>query len=182
MLIEHADARHTRKRVPTWVWVCVGVVLAAIATGSALLITHWPFTRANITRALESASGRPVEIRTFTRSYFPPGCIAEGVRFLRHKHPDGPPLITVEKIEVQGSFAGMISSPKRLAAVRIVGMHMQIPPKKPASEPGNPVLLNSGPGGDALSISKIIADGSLLEFLPSDLAVSLTASKSTGSE
>ena len=140
-----------------------GVIVVAVV----LLAIHWPFTEKAITRALEAASGRPVQIRTFSKTYFPPGCIAEGIRFLRHKHPADPPIITVEKLVVQGSIAGMLTSPKRLSAVRVVGMRMVIPPRTPDEAPAM-VPLNSGRGGEALAISKITADDVMLEFLPED--------------
>ena len=140
----------------------LGVIVIAIA----LLATHWPFTEKAITQALEAASGRPVQIGTFSKTYFPPGCIAGGIRFLRHKHPEAPPIITVEKLIVQGSIAGMLTSPNRLSAVRVVGMHLVIPPTTP-DEGAARVPLNSGPG-ESLAISKITADGVMLEFLPED--------------
>lgn len=131
--------------------------------GAAILIAHWPFTRENVRKALEEASGRPVEIRTFSSSYFPPGCTAEGVRFLRHRHPNLSPIITIERLAIQGSFTGLFRSPKRLAAVRVVGMHLIVASKRPDEGPEH-VALNAGPGGKALAIAKITADGAVLEF------------------
>lgn len=57
-------------------------------------------------------------------------------------------------------------SPKRLAAVRIDGMRIRIPAKNPEGESKSVVFLDSGPGGASLAISKITADGAVLEFLP----------------
>src|ERR1035441_9362492 len=92
----------------------------------------------------------------------------------RRGHPLSPPQApcgladhTVEKLVVQGSIAGMLTSPKRLSAVRVVGMRMVIPPKTSDEAPAI-VPLNSGPGGKALAISKITADGVMLEFLSED--------------
>ena len=59
----------------------------------------------------------PVEIGGFKQSYFPPGCLAENVRVLHNSNPGGTPLVTIQKLMVQGSFSGMFSSPKRLAEV-----------------------------------------------------------------
>ena len=119
-----------------------------------------------MTDALEQASGRQVQIRTFHTSYFPPGCTAEGIRFLRHKHPELTPIITVERMVIRSSFTGMISSPTRLSLVRAIGTHMIVPAER--EEGGNPTLLNSGPGGKTLAISKITADGAVLEFVRKD--------------
>src|ERR1017187_10898628 len=69
-------------------WISGAVLLGLIVTAILALATHWPFTRDAVTRALQEASGRIVRIRTFSNSYFPPGCTAEGIRFLRHKRSE----------------------------------------------------------------------------------------------
>jgi hypothetical protein len=149
-----------------WLWLLGALFLGAIIVYAALLILHWPFTEKAVTEALEQASGRRVQIGTFSKTYFPPGCTAQGIRFLRHKHPELTPIITVERMIIQSSLGGMIGSPKRLSLVRVVGMHMIVPPESEGG--GNPTLLNSGPGGKALAISKITANGAVLEFIKKD--------------
>src|ERR1022692_5082016 len=74
MLIEQPRAT-TRHRVPKWFWVAGAVFFGGIAAGIVVLAIHWPFTQDAITKALEEASGRIVQIRTFSNSYFPPGCV-----------------------------------------------------------------------------------------------------------
>jgi hypothetical protein len=167
VLIEESRVAKWRAPSPNWLWTIGAVFLGVIVIAMILLAAHWPFTEEAITLALQEASGRPVQIRTFSKTYFPPGCIAEGIRFLRHKHPEDQPIITVEKLIVQGSIAGMFTSPKRLSAVRVMGMRMAIPPKS-AEESSARVPLNSGVGGKSLAISKITADDVVLEFLPED--------------
>jgi hypothetical protein len=63
----------------------------------------------------------------------------------------------------------LISSPKRLASVNVVGMHMIVPPKSEGPEPTR-VPLNSGSDGKTIAISKITADGAVLEFVREDPA------------
>ncbi|HEY2015405.1 MAG TPA: AsmA-like C-terminal region-containing protein [Bryobacteraceae bacterium] len=167
MLIERLPAvTSSRGRLPGWLRVVAVCVVALVGIGVALLAFNWPFTKEAMTRALEQATSRPVQIGQFRQSYFPPGCEAENVRVLEHG-AGGVPLITIDKLLVQGSLIGMFTSPKRLAQVKLVGMHMQIPPKGPHGENAG-VALNTGSGGKALSISKIVADGTLLEFLPAE--------------
>jgi hypothetical protein len=167
MLIEGSRLTKRPVRSLKWLWTLGAVLFGVIVVGIVLLVTHWPFTEKSISQALEAASGRTVQIRTFSKTYFPPGCIAEGIHFLRHKHPAEPPIITVEKLVVEGSIAGMLTSPKGLSAVRVVGMRMVVPPKT-ADEASAKVPLNSGSGGKGLAISKITADSVMLEFLPED--------------
>lgn len=163
MLIEKPAAA-TARRVPKWVWRGGALLIALLVIPAILLITRWPFTRENVQKALEDASGRPVEIQTFSDSYFPPGCTAGGIRFLRHKHPDLSPIITIEKLSIRGSFTGMFSSPKRIALVSLAGMHVIIGPKRPDEGPEH-VSLNAGQNGQSIAISRITADGATFEFI-----------------
>ncbi len=68
---------------------------------------------------------------------------------------------------IQGRVTGLFSSRKRLSVVRVIGMHMIVPPEI-HEEGNNCTILNSGPGGKSLAISKITADGTGLEFLRKD--------------
>lgn len=167
VLLEQSPVTKRKARPLKWPLALGGLFLTGIAVAAILLATHWPFTRKNITAALEAASGRPVQIRAFSKTYFPPGCTVEGILFLRHKHPEAAPVITVEKLTVQGSILGMLTSPKRLAAVHITGMRMMIPPKTTGESPAR-VPLNAGPGGSAIAISKITAEDVELQFLSED--------------
>jgi hypothetical protein len=163
MLIEREP---THKAVPLHraIRIAAVVLVGLIAAAIVLLAVRWPFSQSAMERALRAATGRPVRIGTFRQSYFPPGCVAENVSVLTHHGGDNPPLIAIERLEVQGSLTGMFSSPKRLAQVKIVGMHLRIPPKRAGEDHSIP--LDSGKGG--LAISKIVADGAVLEFLPEE--------------
>ena len=101
MVIEEPRVEKRRAALPKWLWILGAVILGAAAIAVVLLTTHWPFTEEAITRALQAASGRQVQIGSFSKTYFPPGCIAGDIRFLRHKHPEAQPIITVEKLIVR---------------------------------------------------------------------------------
>jgi hypothetical protein len=161
VLIDQPASAPNVRPSPKWLWIAAAIVLAFLAAGVAIVLAHSPFTPENVRKVLEEASGRPVQIRTFSSSYFPPGCTAEGIRFLRHKYPNLSPIITIEKLTIQGSFTGLFRSPKRVAAVRLVGLHMMVASKQPEEGPEH-VALNAGPGGKSLAISKITADGAVL--------------------
>ena len=164
MLIERPPATTPNRRAPRWIWIVGLCFLAALTLGIVILVTHWPFSRDAITRALQGATSRPVRIGGFRSTYFPPGCVAENVRVLHNGNPEGTPLITVDKLLIQGSLTGMFTSPKRLQQVKVVGMRIVIPPD--GSKQGTAKFaLDSGQ--DSLEIANIVADGALLEFLPS---------------
>jgi hypothetical protein len=166
VLIERPPAATRRHHIPVWLRVLGICVLVVLALGIVLLALHWPFSQEAMTRALQEATSRPVRIGKFHSSYFPPGCMAENIQVLHNGRPDGPPLVTIEKLLVQGSLIGMFTSPKRLAQVKVVGMHVRVPAKSPHNGGNNSVALNSG--SKSLAISKIVADGALLEFLPAE--------------
>ena len=145
-------------------WITGLAVFAILAVLVILLATHWPFTRAEITRTLEEATGRTVEIRTFRKTYMPPGCVAQEIRVLRHRGPGAPPLIEIQELAIIGSYAGMIRSPKHISEVKVRGMHLQIPSKSnDGNSPGFPLF--KGSGAKSLVIDRIVADGARLEFL-----------------
>jgi hypothetical protein len=58
---------------------------------------------------LAEASDSKVSSRSFHRTYFPfPGCVVEGLTF-RHGEANNPPLITIEKLTIRGSYFGVLS-------------------------------------------------------------------------
>jgi hypothetical protein len=153
------------RRSPRWLWILGLCVLAALIIGIVILATKWPFTRDAIVRAIHEATSRQVEIGAFKPSYFPPGCVAENVRVLHQSDPSGTPLITIERLTIQGSFTGMFTSPKRLAQVKVAGMRIVVPPE---GSPQRAEKFAFKSGGDSLEISKIAVERALLEFVPSE--------------
>jgi hypothetical protein len=167
VLIEQAPAtRH--HAVPKWVWICAVVIFGILTVLAIVLATHWPFTEVEITRALEQATGRKVVIRTFSKTYFPPGCVAEGVQVLHRSNPQAPPLISIQHLVVRGSYVGMFRSPKHISEVQVRGMDLQIPPKGEGQGSGGFPLFTTGGGGKSLVIDRISVDRALLQFMPGD--------------
>ncbi|MDQ2950005.1 MAG: AsmA-like C-terminal region-containing protein [Acidobacteriota bacterium] len=136
--------------------------------GLSLLAKKWPFTRQAITSALQEGTARTVEIGSFRQTYFPPGCVAENVRFLRHDHPGGPPIITLQKMVVEASYANLLTFTRHVSQVHVTGMHVTVPPRGsgPDGQKQSVMPLTRGKPGQTLSIGKIIADGAVLEFMP----------------
>jgi hypothetical protein len=92
-----------RRRIWWKVWI-PAVVIAGIAVYIAVIAMNWPFTQQAVIDVLQQRSLRTVTIGRFDRTYFPPGCIAEDVRFLHRKHKDKPPLITVRELVWYGNW------------------------------------------------------------------------------
>src|SRR6478672_6299384 len=146
-------------------FVILGVPLLVLALiGVWVAVKNWPFTRQSIVDALQESSSRTVTIDRFRMTFFPPGCVAEGISFLHRKHKDKPPLITIRQLEVLGSYSGLTESPKRLVAVRVIGMHVTVPPRAPDGT--NPIMpLTDVRSRRPIVVSKVTTDGVVLDFM-----------------
>src|SRR5580692_4039484 len=147
-------------------WIVVSAAFAAVGVASCaiLLAINWPFTQTAVTKALEDRFARDVKIRKFRATYFPPGCVAEGIDFLHRKRKDLPPLITVQTLTVRTGYSGLIRIHKLINNVRVAGLHIRIPPKSADSTHETFPLTNSV-SGKTLTIGEINTDNAVLEFL-----------------
>jgi len=144
-------SKNTKKILVRVSLVVAAVVLAALV----LLALHWPFRRAAVLKQLEEASMSRVEASAFHETYFPrPGCVLEHVIFRHNPKPGSPPLITVEKMRIEGSFSGLFS--KHVKLIRAEGMHIRTPPR------GSGERFQT-PERSAIVIDRLIADGAILE-------------------
>jgi len=144
--------------------VSAAVVAAGVAVGATLLVLNWPFTEAAVTKALEDRFARDVKIRKFRTTYFPPGCVAEGIEFLHRKRKDLPPLITVQTLTLRAGYTGLLRIHKQVNDVQVAGLHVLVPPKDPHGSRHIFPLTNST-SGKTLTIGEITADGAVLEFI-----------------
>lgn len=145
-------------------WIKIGVVLvvAAIGVGGILVATHWPFTRASVLGALEQRFASTVKFKTFRVTYFTPGCVAEGVTFRRNPDGDAPPIATVAKITIQGSYAGFFLFPKRLRRVKVEGLRVFVSPQSKRAD--NEARPAASADQVKVIIGEIVADGAVVEF------------------
>jgi hypothetical protein len=161
--------QHPRNHRSGWLAKAIIRTLVGVAVllgiGFLTLSLAWPFTRQALIDVLQERSIRSVTIERFHITYLPPGCVAEGISFLHRKHKNKPPLITISKLEVRGSYWGMITPHKRLSSVRVYGMHVTVPPPDPNGGP-NPVMpLTQSTSGPSVIIGTVIADGAVLDFI-----------------
>ncbi|MFZ0296807.1 MAG: hypothetical protein WAM13_00525 [Candidatus Sulfotelmatobacter sp.] len=143
--------------------IMVGTVsaLVLISGVAVLLLSRWPFTRDVVVSALQEKFSSTVEVKAFHGTYFPPGCIAEGVTFRRSRDRDDPPIATIEKLTIQGAYWEFFRTPKRVRRVRIEGLRMFV---SSGSERIESTARPGSPKQSALIIDQIIADGAVVEF------------------
>src|SRR5579864_8234247 len=159
--IQSTSGRAARR----WIFVVAAIVAVGIAAAAIVLALNWPFTQAAVTKALEDRFARDVKIRNFRSTYFPPGCVAEGIEFLHRERKDLPPLIAVQTLTIRTSYSGLLRPHGRLNDVQVSGLHVRVPPKSPDGSRHMFPLTNSTSGKN-LTIGEITTDGAVLEFLP----------------
>lgn len=152
-----------------WWLIAALILIGLLLIDIALLLFNWPFTEQAVIDVLQERSVRSVTINRFYKTYWPPGCVAESISFLHRKHKNKPPLITIQKLVIKGNYAGLLTISRNLSKVVVVGMHVTVPPPEPNGGP-NPVmpLTESKKAGPSMVIGTVVADGTILDFLPSE--------------
>src|ERR1700740_2910774 len=141
-----------RPKLRRWRPLAIAIAAAILITVVVVFIRIWPFTQRAVTGNLGEAISGTVEVRNFRRTYFPPGAVAEGVVVRHGRDPKTPPLITIEKLTIQASYAGILR--QHVSLLRAEGMHGVVPLGEPLSvHAGNTV------------IDEFQADAALLDFI-----------------
>ena len=154
----------TAKRAPAqrFRWILLAVsIFAVIFLG--IMAAKWPFTREAMTKRLERASSAQVELRGFHSTYFPfPGCVADDVVFRQKTSAPGQkpadPIITIHKLTIESTFAGLLSKPGRIRRIIADGLRIQVP------HGGANLHAEAGPGSDQIIIEELRADNAVLEL------------------
>jgi hypothetical protein len=148
-------------------WQIIGASLIVIAVIVVVVLAcNWPYTQQAVAKALQDRFARTVQIRSFRKTYFPPGCVAEGVSFLHRNRKDLPPLISVQTLIIRGSYNGLFRIHKRVDEVKVKGLHVLIPPPGPSGQSPNVMPLTTSTTDTSVTIGKVTTDGALLEFMP----------------
>jgi hypothetical protein len=124
---------------------------AAIFLTSAFL---WPFRLDAVTQELADESDSKVTVGSFHATYFPiPGCVLERVVFRHNPKSGAPPLITIRRMTIRGSFAEIFA--KHVTLVLAEGMQILVPPL------GSEHFKT--PPRSSVVIDDLVADGAILE-------------------
>ncbi|HMH07363.1 MAG TPA: AsmA-like C-terminal region-containing protein [Terriglobales bacterium] len=146
-----SSSQKTRKYV---IFAALVVVVISISA-MVVLVWHWPFSREAVVKELEDASQSRVEVGAFHGTYFPrPGCILEHVTFRHNPKAGTPPLITVERLRIEGTFSGLFM--KHIKRIGAEGLRILIPPR------GSEEHFQT-PQRSPFVIDDLIADGAILE-------------------
>jgi len=140
------------------------VLLGAVAFYVVILYLNWPFGKQTIVDTLQERSRRPVAIQRFHETFFPPGCVAEGVTFLHIRNKSRSPLIVINKLVIQTSYPLLLSLQRRLSQITVTGMHVIVPAVEPSGEPSPMMPLTYSNSAKSVTIGTILADKVVLDF------------------
>jgi hypothetical protein len=156
-----------RRLAPGHWWLIIGAALVVFAgIMLSVLAWDWPYTEQAVTTALQNRFARTVQIRAFHKTYFPPGCVAEGVSFLHRQRKDLPPFMTVQTLIIRGSYNGLVRIHKRVDEIQVKGLHVLVPLLGPSGQPHSPIPLTASTSPASVTIGEITTDDALFEFMP----------------
>lgn len=127
LLRQNTTAAAQGRKFLWWMGTCLAVA-ALVIIYIAVIAANWPFTQQRVIDSLQERSLRTVTIGHFSRTYFPPGCTAEDIRFLHRKRKEKQPLITLGKLVLVTSYLRVFTLQKKLSLVRVMDMHVTVPP------------------------------------------------------
>ena len=167
------SGKHKRQIIELVLFAALVLALA----GVAVMLHYWPFRYREVHPLLEHTFRSKVVVKRYHRTYFPhPGYVAEGITFYRLGDMQIPPLATLDRMTVVGTWTNLIFHPHELYEIRLGGLHVQIPP------PGTQAREKDFDGGmvasssQQIQIETIVADGTTLDFLAGDAKAPLRLS------
>lgn len=140
------------------------VVLIAVA-GIALRL-YSPRLRETVRKQLEDRFASSVEISDFHLSVVPSINVElGGLVFRHHGRTDVPPLIEVKKVRAGGGWMPLIFA-RHLSLVELEGLHIRVPPRGEKKNKDKDSSKGSEKKSSPVVVSKLVADGAILEMLP----------------
>lgn len=157
--------RHRYTRV---LIIAAFVVLTLLAAGAILVIAKWPFTASNIEAVLASAASGNVQIRGFRTTYFPPGCVLEGLEFRQRPGSGGQPLLTAARLTIRANYRGLLF--KRIEVMRLEDVQVDMAQRARRSGSAEESGASNSSGGapqssaDSVTIEEVVVDRAMIEF------------------
>ena len=142
-------------------WIWIASASAVLFLGIVFFVVrYFPFSEKTVTESLRETFPSNVTIEHYKTQYFPhPGCTAEGVVFRSTSGPAGsPPVVSIQKLTIQGSYADFIFRPHHISRAYLEGLRLQVPPLK------NTGAFTGGYSDSQMTIGEVVANGAVLEF------------------
>lgn len=150
--------------MPRWIQAVLGLVLLTLLVLTVVVLTHWPYRRGTVAQSLQNSFDSQVSVASYRLKFFPgPGFVADGVTLRRHGAANVPPLATVVLLDATSSYATILFAPRRFQTIRIVGLHVQIPPAGTTDANSEGAKKKS-----TMVVEHLIADGAQLDIARAD--------------
>jgi hypothetical protein len=147
-----------------WRWRGVVTAVALVVVAALVVfVRYFPYSETNVTGALQGAFPGSFKFDRFERVYAPhPGCKVEGITFgSKSISPDSPPLVSIQMLTIQGSYADLLLRPHHISRVLLAGVRVQIP------SPDNASDFSSGNSASKITVGEVVANGAVLEVMRS---------------
>jgi hypothetical protein len=135
-LLPQTPVRMPRRRQPAALaGLGLGIAAVLLLVAIFFLVFWWPFRLDTVTKELADESDSAVTAGSFRATYFPhPGCVLEQVIFQHNPRGGAPPLITIKRITIRGTFAGMFA--RHVQQVLVEGLHiLEVASRQPGTPP-----------------------------------------------
>jgi uncharacterized protein involved in outer membrane biogenesis len=100
---------NAKRRVRRGVLWAAGFCITLLVLGWVVLILVWPFTREKIQSDLGEATGSTVVIQSLHKTYFPPGCVMQGVTMSPLQKTQSTAAVSIEKLAIRSSYTRLWS-------------------------------------------------------------------------
>lgn len=115
--IQRGGSKHKLRTAIIFFVISVAVACLALVS----FPRFWPFTRKSIVQNLGEAADSVVTAQNYRATFFPPGCVLDGVEF-RHRESR---FITIQKLIVKASYFGILH--RHVRRIEAIGAHVYIP-------------------------------------------------------
>lgn len=157
----HAQRRRSNRKL----WLIPGLVLIGVPAFYIIVFTiYWPFKTEALIDVLQERSRRSVTIDHFRTTYFPPGGVAEGIKFWCYKHKSQSPLITIQEMKISVTFPTLLTFQRHLDYVRVTGLHLVVPAHQPTGDPSPMRLLTTTSSKLSLPVRHLEVNDALLDY------------------
>jgi hypothetical protein len=146
--VAHASPRLPRRKAISLIIIAI-VILFLIPL---LYVKLWPFSQKSVLEDLAEASGSTVTIQHYQPTYFPPGCVLDGIEFLHGQNHFK--LVEAEKLIIQGSYIGILR--RHVPRITAIAAHVFIPAF------GSNISFDTE--HSKIVVDEVIANGSFIEF------------------
>jgi hypothetical protein len=107
-------------KLPSIFLIAVFILGSVLLAGAVLAHRYWPFRESAVRSDLAAALSADVRFGRFRTKYFPPGCVAESVRFERSGA--GTPWMTVRRLTITSSLGRLLEH--HVGLIRAEGVHL----------------------------------------------------------